>query len=106
MLFASKINKLRTLALMLVFLGVAVMYLGFLWKPAMVFFFIIGLLVMFSSFGMYFWAGMLSTQAARVVCPECSRTTKMLGKDDHCMFCKAALSFDPQYAPENKTQAD
>lgn len=102
MLLASKLNKLRTLALSLVFLGVVVMYFGFLWPKAMVFFFILGIIVMFSSFGIYFWAGMLSTQAVKVECPECGKVTKMLGKTDQCMYCKTTLSLDPKYAPSNE----
>lgn len=100
MLLASKLNKLRTLALALVFLGVIVMYLGFLWTKAMVFFFVLGMIVMFSSFGIYFWAGILSSQAVKVECPECGKITKMLGKTDECMFCRTKLSLDPKHAPK------
>ncbi len=99
-MLASKINKVRTLALLLVFLGIGVMYIGFLWRSAMPIFLILGMLVMFSSFGLYFWIGMLSTRATQVVCPNCERITKMLGKVDHCMFCKETLSLDPKDAPE------
>ena len=67
MLLASKLNKLRTIALGLVFLGIIVMYFGFLWPSCMVFFFIFGLVVMLSSFGIYFWAGMLLTEHHRCV---------------------------------------
>lgn len=102
MLLASKLNKLRTIALGLVFLGIIVMYFGFLWPSWMVFFFIFGLVVMLSSFGIYFWAGMLSTQAVKVQCPECGKITKMLGTTDQCMFCKTTLSLDPKYAPDSK----
>lgn len=99
MLLASKLNKLRTLALFLVFSGVVVMYFGFLWPKMMVFFFVLGIIVMFSSFGIYFWAGMLSTQAVKVECPKCGKVTKMLGKTDQCMYCRATLSLDPKFAP-------
>lgn len=103
MLLASKLNKLRTIALALVFLGILVMYFGFLWPKAMVFFFVLGVLVMLSSFGIYFWAGILSTQAVKVECPECGKITKMLGKTDQCMYCKTTLSLDPKHAPGSET---
>lgn len=103
MLLASKLNKLRTIGLGLVFLGVIVMYFGFLWPKAMVFFFVLGVIVMLSSFGIYFWAGILSSQAIKVECPECGRITKMLGKTDECMYCKTKLSFDRKYAPNSET---
>ena len=91
-MLASKINKVRTLALLLVFLGIGVMYIGFLWRSAMPIFLILGMLVMFSSFGLYFWIGMLSTRATQVVCPNCERITKMLGKVDFSMTEKKKRS--------------
>ncbi|MDR6227621.1 DUF2614 family zinc ribbon-containing protein [Desmospora profundinema] len=102
MLFASKINKFRTVALLLIFLGVGVMYFGFLWPSAMLLFFLLGLLTIGGSVAIYFWVGMLSTQAVQVECPECTRTTKILGKTDQCMYCKAWLSLDPKHAPDQK----
>lgn len=98
MLLASKLNKLRTIALALVFLGVAVMYIGFIWPKTMLFFFILGFIVMLSSFGIYFWAGMLSSQAVKVACPECNKITKILGTTDQCMYCKTTLTLDPKQA--------
>ncbi|MFC4077739.1 DUF2614 family zinc ribbon-containing protein [Salinithrix halophila] len=98
MLFASKINKFRTIALLMIFAGVGIMYFGFLWPSAMLVFFILGLLGVASSVAIYFWIGMLSTQAVQVECPRCGRTTKILGKKDQCMYCKATLSLDPKDA--------
>lgn len=104
MLFASKINKLRTIALLLVFLGIGVMYFGFLWPNAMIYFFVLGLVVIFSCTGIYFWAGMLSTQAVQVKCPECGKITKILGTIDKCMYCSTTLSLDPKHAPKKDQQ--
>ncbi|QKG83456.1 hypothetical protein GXN76_02520 [Kroppenstedtia pulmonis] len=101
MLFASKLNKLRTIGLLLIFLGIGVMYFGFLWPSAMFVFFLLGLLVICSSVGIYFWAGTLSTQAVQVECPQCERVTKILGKTDQCMYCQATLTLDPAFAPPN-----
>ncbi|KRF19836.1 hypothetical protein ASG93_31750 [Paenibacillus sp. Soil787] len=72
-----------------------------------VIFMIIGMISMMVSMGIYFWAGMLSTSATVIDCPECGRRTKMLGKTDRCMFCKTILTVDPQYDPtaENETAA-
>jgi hypothetical protein len=102
MLLAGKLNKIRTFGMLLIFVGFGVMYLGFLWPKLMPLFFILGMLFVFVSVGLYFWTGMLSTQAEKVVCPVCNKETKMLGKRDECMYCKAILSLDPKDAPENK----
>jgi hypothetical protein len=53
-----------------------------------------------ASVGIYFWIGVLSTQAVRVHCPVCGKQTKILGKKDECMYCKAILSLDPNDSPE------
>jgi hypothetical protein len=76
-------------------------------RIAAVVFMIIGMISMMVSMGIYFWAGMLSTSATVIDCPECGRRTKMLGKTDRCMFCKTILSVDPQYdtTAENETAA-
>ncbi|SFS99820.1 DUF2614 family zinc ribbon-containing protein [Marininema halotolerans] len=100
MLFSSKINKFRTVALLLIFIGIGMMYLGLLFRDALIVFFILGMLGIFASVAIYFWVGLLSTQAAQVTCPQCGRTTKVLGKMDECMYCKATLSFDPSHAPK------
>lgn len=99
MFISSKINKIRTFALLLIFVGVGIMYLGFLWPNLMVLFFILGLIATFTSVGIYFWIGIISTHSVKVICPECSKETKVLGKRDLCMYCKAILSVDPKDAP-------
>lgn len=100
MLLSGKINKIRTFALLLIFIGIGIMYLGFLWSHMMMLFFILGLLATFTSVGIYFWIGILSTHAAKVTCPECNKETKILGKKDQCMYCQAILSVDPKDAPQ------
>lgn len=104
MLLSGKINKIRTFALLLIFIGIGIMYIGFIWPSFMVFFFVIGMLAVFASVGIYFWIGMLSTHAVKVVCPECQKPTKVLGKKDQCMHCKAILSVDPADKPNEKPQ--
>lgn len=98
-LLTGKINKIRTFALLLIFIGVGIMYLGFVWSHLMLLFFILGMLATFASVGIYFWIGILSTHAVKVICPECQKETKVLGKKDQCMYCKAILSVDPKDAP-------
>ncbi len=56
---------------------------------------ILGILTMGGSMFVYFWAGMLSTQALQIVCPTCDRVTKLLGRSDRCLFCHTPLSLDP-----------
>lgn len=78
------------------------MYLGFVVPSVMVVFIALGMLFILASVGIYFWIGLLSTQAPVVVCPECGKETKVLGKKDQCMHCKAILSLDPKDKPEAK----
>lgn len=60
----------------------------------MVTFFIIGVLFVLFSCVVYFWIGMLSTKAVPIICPNCERPTKMLGRVDACMHCKQPLTMD------------
>lgn len=92
----GKINTIRTFALGLVFGGIIVTYGSFLVESsiAMAFFMILGLLMVLLSTVVYLWIGFLSTKAAYVTCPNCDRTTKMLGKMDECMYCKQKLTLD------------
>jgi len=103
MLISGKLNKIRTFALLLIFAGVGVMYIGFWFKSLMALFFILGMLFVLASVGIYFWIGILSTQSVQVTCPSCGKQTKILGKKDECMHCKSILSLDPKDAkPETK----
>jgi len=107
MLFkSSKINEFRLWGLLLTMLGMGLMVLG---TAGIVFWgqsgkiiaaigLVIGLISMMGSLGIYFWAGMLSTTAVQLECPECHKLTKMLGKTDRCMFCKTILTLDPEKA--------
>ncbi|MDX8367230.1 YgzB family protein [Cytobacillus sp. IB215665] len=96
--YSNKINKIRTFALSLIFIGVLVMYGGIFFRSsvvAMTVFMILGLLCIVASTVVYFWIGMLSTKTVQVVCPSCQKTTKMLGKVDICMYCNEPLTLDP-----------
>lgn len=111
---SSKVNEFRLWGLLLTMGGMLLMIIGlagivFNWGQAgkimAVIFMIIGMISMLISMGIYFWAGMLSTSATVIRCPECGKLTKMLGKTDRCMFCKTILTLDPKLAGQNADPA-
>lgn len=97
MKYSSKINKIRTFALSLIFIGFIIMYIGLLFKNSpilMMLFMFLGFLSIIASCVVYFMIGMLSTKAVQVVCPSCNKVTKMLGRVDICMYCREPLTLD------------
>ncbi|MCD5325573.1 MULTISPECIES: YgzB family protein [Pontibacillus] len=95
--YSNKINKIRTFALSLVFIGFGIMYVGLLFKETMwlmSIFMILGLLSVCLSTVVYFWIGMLSTKTIKVACPNCGKPTKLLGRVDACMHCNEPLTLD------------
>ncbi|AIU81013.1 MULTISPECIES: YgzB family protein [Bacillus] len=95
--YSSKINKIRTFALSLVFVGFIIMYIGLFFKQSVLLaslFMVLGLLSIGLSTAVYFWIGMLSTKAVRVMCPACEKETKILGRVDMCMHCREPLTLD------------
>lgn len=95
--YSNKINKIRTFALSLIFVGFIIMYFGIFFKNhpiIMTIFMIIGLLSIIASTVVYFWIGMLSTKAVQVICPNCNKPTKLLGRVDMCMHCREPLTLD------------
>lgn len=104
---SSKINEFRLWGLLLTMFGLALMIVGSVgivydWGLAgriiAAVFLVLGLISILGSMAIYFWAGMMSTNAVSLRCPECNRMTKMIGTTDRCMFCKTILSTDPQHA--------
>jgi hypothetical protein len=96
--YSSKINKIRSFALSLIFIGFFVMYGGIFFRNSpliMTIFMLFGLLFIIASTVVYFWIGMLSTKTIQVTCPSCGKHTKMLGKVDMCMYCREPLTLDP-----------
>jgi hypothetical protein len=111
---SSKVNEFRLWGLLLTMGGMLLMIIGlagivFDWGQAgriiAVICMLIGAVGMLGSMGIYFAAGMMSTSAQVIECPECGKPTKMIGKTDRCMFCKTILTFDPKYAPDANDQA-
>ncbi|MGX1452178.1 xanthosine utilization system XapX-like protein [Cytobacillus horneckiae] len=95
--YSSKINKIRTFALSLIFVGFIVMYIGIFFRNSpliMSIFMLLGVIFIIASTGIYFWIGMLSTKAVQVVCPNCEKATKVLGRVDMCMHCNEPLTLD------------
>ncbi|MDV2685898.1 YgzB family protein [Alkalihalophilus lindianensis] len=95
--YTNKINKIRTFALSLVFIGILVMYIGIFFRDSpilMTISMLIGFLFIIGSTVVYFWIGMLSTKSVQVVCPSCNKPTKMLGRVDACMHCSEPLTLD------------
>ncbi|BBH24697.1 hypothetical protein Back11_60420 [Paenibacillus baekrokdamisoli] len=106
---SSKINEFRLWGLLLTLFGMGLMILGtagiVFWggSTGRVFaavFMVIGMVSMLASVAIYFWAGMLSTSAVILMCPECGRQTKILGKTDRCMYCKTKMTLDPKQATD------
>ena len=60
----------------------------------MTIFMLLGLLFILASTGVYFWIGLLSTRPLQVVCPNCEKQTKILGRVDICMHCNEPLTLD------------
>jgi hypothetical protein len=99
--YTSKINKIRSFALILIFVGFIVMYGGIYFRThplIMTIFMLLGLLFIIASTVVYFWIGMLSTRTIQVKCPGCGKPTKMLGRVDMCMHCREPLTLDPNLA--------
>ncbi|EKN63646.1 hypothetical protein BABA_24485 [Neobacillus bataviensis LMG 21833] len=97
--YSSKINKIRTFALSLIFIGFIVMYVGIYFRTSpviMTIFMLLGLIFIIASTAVYFWIGMLSTKTIQVKCPSCGKPTKMLGRVDMCMHCREPLTLDPK----------
>ncbi|QOY36684.1 YgzB family protein [Anaerobacillus isosaccharinicus] len=97
--YSSKINKMRTFALALVFIGIIIMYGGIFFQTSpllMTVFMVLGFLCIIISTIVYFWVGMISTKTIQVVCPSCGRSTKMLGRVDACMYCNEPLTLDKE----------
>ncbi|MDQ0258115.1 Zn-dependent protease with chaperone function [Evansella vedderi] len=95
--YSNKINKIRTFALVLIFAGIIIMYLGLFFQRTplvMTLFMLLGFLAIIASTVIYFWIGMLSSKTVQVVCPSCGKQTKMLGRVDACMYCNEPLTLD------------
>lgn len=106
--YNSKINKIRSFALSLIFIGFVIMYGAIFFKnsPVLVLIFMtLGLICIIGSTAVYGWIGLLSTKAVPVICPECGKWTKVLGRVDICMYCNEPLTLDPSLEGKQFDQA-
>lgn len=96
--YKNKINKIRSFALSLIFIGFVIMYGAIFFKEnvfLVILFMTLGLLCILGSTATYAWIGLLSTRAVVVECPTCKKHTKVLGRVDMCMYCNEPLTMDP-----------
>ena len=96
--YKNKINKIRSFALALIFIGFVIMYGAIFFREnqlLVIIFMTLGLLAIIGSTFVYGWIGLLSTRAVQVVCPNCGKHTKVLGRVDMCMYCNEPLTLDP-----------
>lgn len=96
--YKNKINRIRSFALSLIFIGFIIMYIGIFFRSnefVMLTFMILGVLAIIASTVVYAWIGALSTKAVRIQCPSCLKHTKMLGRVDMCGHCRQPLTMDP-----------
>ncbi|MCG7336802.1 YgzB family protein [Sporosarcina sp. ACRSM] len=96
--YKNKINRIRSFALSLIFIGVVIMYIGIFFRNneiVMLSFMVLGVLAIIASTVVYAWIGSLSTRAVQIQCPTCGRHTKMLGRVDMCGHCREPLTLDP-----------
>ena len=96
--YKNKINRIRSFALSLIFVGVVIMYIGVFFRSneiVMLIFMVLGMLAILSSVIVYAWIGTLSTRAVQIQCPSCGKHTKMLGRVDMCGHCREPLTLDP-----------
>ena len=96
--YKNKINRIRSFALSLIFIGFVIMYIGIFFREhqiVMTLFMLLGLLAILGSTAVYAWIGLLSTKAVQVECPNCGKHTKVLGRVDMCMYCREPLTLDP-----------
>lgn len=95
--YKNKINRIRSFALALIFVGVVIMYIGIFFRSneiVMLIFMALGFLSIIASTIVYAWIGTLSTRAVQIQCPSCGKHTKMLGRVDMCGHCREPLTLD------------
>lgn len=94
LLHKNKINKIRSFALILIFVGLLVIYGGIFFRNSIILstiFMISGCFFILLSTVIYLWIGLLSTSSQQIICPSCNKNTKILGKKDMCMYCNEEI---------------
>jgi hypothetical protein len=102
-----KLHRLRNLALGLIFFAFFMMYLGMFVKSLLPVFLLFGTFCLLVSVTIYFRMGALSMKIPQVICPSCLRTTKVLGREDGCMYCRAPIRLEEhEIAPTSGEGSD
>ncbi|BCJ86982.1 DUF2614 family zinc ribbon-containing protein [Effusibacillus dendaii] len=89
-----KLIRLRNWALGLIFAAFILMYIGVFIHAILPVMFVIGLIMIAVSSGIYFRLGTISMQIPQVECPHCGKTTKVLGRQDGCAYCRNPIALD------------
>ena len=96
--YSSKINKIRTFALSLVFIGFFVMYIGIFFQGnmlVMTLFMLLGLLCIVGSTVVFFLLGMSYTKTVQGVLPNIGDQNKNNLGGVKFMYCNEPLTMDP-----------
>lgn len=109
----SKIKRIRTWGNWGMGIGIGLMYLGLAgffgylgsWLAqshlSFTILLIIGFALVLFSTVLFMISGMVSTTVPQVECPQCNKVTKMLGKEDACMYCGQPLRLEDE-PPSNQ----
>lgn len=104
----SKIKRMRTWANWNIGIGLLLMYTGYAFFAGylgswleknylfMLILLLIGFILVMIATVLFMISGMVSMSAPQVRCPACNKVTKMLGKEDACMFCGQPLSLSEE----------
>jgi hypothetical protein len=89
-----KLHRLRNIALGLIFFSFFIMYMGVFVRSLLPIFFILGTICLLVSVSIYFHMGVISMKIPQITCPGCNRTTKVIGREDGCMYCRTPIRLD------------
>jgi hypothetical protein len=95
------VNKWRNWALVFMFGGFFVMYLGLFDKAILPVLLILGGLSVVTGILMYFRFGPVNTSIHETECPRCGSKIRLTGETDACSQCRLPLrrTADGQYEP-------
>ncbi|WP_026974214.1 DUF2614 family zinc ribbon-containing protein [Alicyclobacillus contaminans] len=99
------INRWRNWALLLMFGGFFVMYLGVYDKVLLPVLLVIGSLAWVAGIGIYFRFGPVNTRLNEIECPRCGQRIRLTGATDACAHCGLPMrrveggQYEP-YVPE------
>lgn len=86
-----KLNRLRNLALGLIFGAFLLMYFGVFIAWLLPITLVIGTIMILVSVFIYLRVGAMSMKIPTLECPHCHKYTKILGVEDGCMHCRGPI---------------